>query len=305
MTAVRASPRTVPAVLAAVAVLALPAGCGSGAPAAGHAAAPSDSASVPVLDAPSSDAAPSSSAAPSSASPPAATKPVAAGPLSLAAVSGKTIVIDPGHDGGNAAHPEIINQQVPMGTGTKPCDTTGTQTNAGYQEAAFTFDVSTRLAALLRAAGAKVIMTRTTNTGVGPCVNERAKIGNDAHANVAISIHADGAPAADHGFHVMTPARVGAPSNVIVDTSYQLALKIRDNYRARTGIPAANYIGQNGINIRADMGGLNLSVVPKVLLECGNMRNAGDAAAETNPATRQRMAEGIAAGLAAYLASIG
>jgi N-acetylmuramoyl-L-alanine amidase len=303
MTAVRASPRTVPVVLAAVAVLVLPAGCGSGAPAAGHAPAPpSDSAPASV------DAVPSSDSPSTAGSPPGSTTsapPPARGPLNLAAVSGKTIVIDPGHDGGNAAHPEIINQQVPMGTGTKPCDTTGTQTNAGYQEAAFTFDVGTRLAALLRAAGAKVVMTRTTNTGVGPCVDQRAKIGNDAHANVAISIHADGAPAAGHGFHVMTPAKVGAPSNVIVDTSYQLALKIRDSYRARTGIPPANYIGQNGINVRADMGGLNLSVVPKVLLECGNMRNAADAAMQTNPSMRQRMAEGIASGLAAYLASIG
>lgn len=307
MAAVRASPRTVLAVLAAVTVLVLPAGCGSGAPAAGNAAAASDSPSSagtdPTVDASSASPSPSAASSPSvSTKPPA---PAAAGPLNLAAVSGKTIVIDPGHNGGNGAHPEIINQQVPMGTGTKACDTTGTQTNAGYQEAAFTFDVGTRLEALLKAAGAHVIMTRASNTGVGPCVNVRAQIGNDAHANVAVSIHADGAPATDHGFHVMTPARVGAPSNVIIDTSYQLALKVRDGYRARTGIPPANYIGQNGINVRADMGGLNLSVVPKVLIECGNMRNAGDASGETNPAMRQKMAEGIAAGLAAYLASVG
>jgi N-acetylmuramoyl-L-alanine amidase len=84
-----------------------------------------------------------------------------------------------------------------------------------------------------------------------------------------------------------------------------LALKIRDNYRARTGIPASSYIGTDGINVRSDMGGLNLSVVPKVLVECGNMRNAGDAAKMTNAADRQRMAEGLAAGLAAFLAAQG
>jgi N-acetylmuramoyl-L-alanine amidase len=304
MTRVRASSRTALAVLAA-ALLVLPAGCGSGAPAAGHAPAPADSASAPALDDPSSDA-PSPSPVASSQSAAASPKvPTANGALNLAAVAGTTIVVDPGHNGGNGAHPEIINQQVPMGTGTKACDTTGTSTNAGYSEAAFTFDVGTRLEALLKAAGAHVIMTRGTNTGVGPCVNERARIGNDARANVAISIHADGAPAGDHGFHVMTPARVGAPSNVIVDTSYQLALKIRDGYRARTGIPPANYIGQNGINVRADMGGLNLSVVPKVLIECGNMRSGFDVPGLTSATTRQKMAEGIAAGLAGYLASIG
>jgi N-acetylmuramoyl-L-alanine amidase len=147
-------------------------------------------------------------------------------------------------------------------------------------------------------------MTRTDNSGAGPCVDERAAIGNDNHAAVAISIHGDGAPAKDHGFHVLEPARVGAPSNAVIAQSHQLALKIRDNYRTRTGIPAANYIGTDGINTRGDMGGLNLSVVPKVMVECGNMRNAGDAAMMTNPVYRERMAEGFAAGLAAYLATV-
>ena len=50
------------------------------------------------------------------------------------------------------------------------------------------------------------------------------------------------------------------------------------------------------------MAGLNLSTVPKVLIECGNMRNSGDAAIMASPGGRQKMAEGIAAGLAAFLA---
>jgi N-acetylmuramoyl-L-alanine amidase len=268
-------------------------------PASSDASAPAD----PSVAAPGPSDSPSPS--PSGKGKPAGAAAPASGPLDLHVVSGKTILVDPGHNGGNWAHPEIINQPVPMGTGSKACDTTGTQTNSGYQEAAFTFDVGTRLVALLRSAGARVIVTRDSNSGVGPCVDKRAALGNDAHANVAISIHADGAPAGGHGFHVMEPARVGAPSNAIVATSHVLALKVRDNYRARTGIPASTYIGQDGINTRGDMAGLNLSTVPKVLVECGNMRNGGDAAMMTNTAFRQRMAEGLAAGLAAYLASLG
>jgi N-acetylmuramoyl-L-alanine amidase len=291
-------------VAGALAVLTLAAGCGRGAAAADARwseplAAASSAASTPAAPSPT----PSPSAAKPSASAKAAT--VLTGPLNLASVSGKVIAIDPGHNDGNFAHPDEINKQVPMGTGTKECDTTGTQTNGGYHEAAFTFDVANRLATLLRAAGANVVMTRTDDNSVGPCVNVRAQIGNDAHAAVAISIHADGAPSTGHGFHVMEPMKVGAPSDAIISQSNQLALLIRDNYRARTGIPASNYIGTNGINPRSDMGGLNLSTVPKVLLECGNMRNAGDAAMETNPTDRQKMAEGIAAGLAAYLAAAG
>jgi N-acetylmuramoyl-L-alanine amidase len=275
------------------------AGCGGGAAATANWAAPASDAPV----APSTAGSPPS-AAPSASSRPAAPVPVT-GPLDLKAVAGRTILVDPGHNGGNAAHPEIINKQVPMGTGTKECDTTGTSTNSGYPEAAFTFDVATRLVALLRAAGAKVVMTRTDNTSVGPCVDKRAAIGNDAHANVAISIHADGAPASGHGFHVMEPMKVGAPSDAIIAPSHQLALKIRDSYRARTGIPTSTYIGTNGINPRSDMGGLNLSVVPKVLVECGNMRNAGDAAFLTGATGRQKIAEGLAGGLAAFLAAAG
>jgi N-acetylmuramoyl-L-alanine amidase len=209
--------------------------------------------------------------------------------------------VDPGHNGNAGAHPEIINKLHDAVSKWKPCETTGTQTNAGYQEAAFTFDVATRLTAILRAAGATVVLTRTNNTGVGPCFDERAAIGNRAHANVAISIHADGAPASAHGFHVLVPVDVHGPSTAILVPSRRLGVDVRDAYRTGTGLPPANYIGTDGINPRSDMGGLNLSTVPKVMLECGNMRNAGDAAKLTGAAFRQRIAAAIAAGLARFL----
>ena len=41
-----------------------------------------------------------------------------------------------------------------------------------------------------------------------------------------------------------------------------------------------------------DLGGLNLSTVPKVLIECANMRNAQDAATVQSPAWRQNAARG-------------
>lgn len=234
---------------------------------------------------------------------PSPTSPVPGGSGPLGAVAGKVIVIDPGHNGGNAAHPEVVDRHVDAVTGTKPCDTTGTLTNGGYTEAEFSFDVGNRLAAVLRAAGARVVLTRTTNTGVGPCITERAAIGNRHHAAVSVSIHADGAPAGSRGFHVIEPADVGGPSTPIVAESHLLALRIRDAYRARTPIPPAGYIGTDGINTRRDMGGLNLSTVPKVLVECGNMRNAADAATMVDPAGRQRIAQALAEGVAVYLAA--
>src|SRR6266478_5592816 len=135
---------------------------------------------------------------------------------------GKTIVVDPGHNGGNWSHPSEINRLVDAGGFQKACDTTGTSTNDGYSEASYNFDVATRLARILRAAGARVVLTRTNNTGWGPCINERAAIGNRAHADAAISIHADGGPAGGRGFHVIY--KPGAAQ------SYKLALAIRAGF---------------------------------------------------------------------------
>jgi N-acetylmuramoyl-L-alanine amidase len=219
----------------------------------------------------------------------------------LSALAGKTIAVDPGHNGMNYAHPEI-NQPVNIGNGTRACDTTGTETNGGYTEAAYTLDVSLRLAAILRGAGANVVMTRTTNDGFGPCINQRAAIGNQAHAAAAISIHADGGPAEGHGFHVLYPVSIPGLTAPIAGPSLRLAGDVRDAYHAGTGMPYATYVGNgDGLMARSDLGGLNLSTVPKVFIETGNMRNASDAALLTDPTFRQRAAAAIAAGLARFL----
>jgi N-acetylmuramoyl-L-alanine amidase len=225
----------------------------------------------------------------------------AAGLKAQLPLSGKTIAIDPGHNGGNYLHTAEINRLVNAGTLHKPCDTTGTETDTGYSEAAYNLDVALRLRTVLRAEGARVVMTRTTNTGWGPCITERAAIGNNAHADAAISIHADGGPANGRGFHVIYPPSIPGLTNDIAANSYKLALAIRNAFKAGTGLPYATYIGHDGLDERSDLGGLNLSNVPKVFIETGNMRNATDAALLTTPSFRQREARALAAGLTTYL----
>ncbi|HYS38247.1 MAG TPA: N-acetylmuramoyl-L-alanine amidase [Pseudonocardiaceae bacterium] len=213
---------------------------------------------------------------------------------------GQVIVLDPGHNGGNASHPAQINAQVPAGRGqSKACDTTGTATNAGYTEHAFTWDVANRVQADLTAKGYRVILTRPNDTGVGPCVNDRAAIGNQAQAAAVVSIHGDGSTAATaHGFHV---EYANPPLNAAQGTpSTALATALRDSGRA-AGFTTANYLGTNGLFGRPDLAGLNLSTRPKALIECGNMRNANDAAMMTSPTGRQQIADFIAAGIIAYL----
>ena len=214
---------------------------------------------------------------------------------------GTTIAVDPGHNGRNWAHPEQVNRLVDAGTLRKACDTTGTTTASGYREPAFTFDVALRLRRMLRAAGANVVLTRTTNAGWGPCITQRAAIGNRANADAAVSIHADGGPASGRGFHVIYPPSIRGLTDDIASASKCLALAMRRSYRAGTRLPYATYLGGNGLSVRSDLGGLNLSDVPKVFVETGNMRNAEDAKLLESPAFRERIARAIANGLSRFL----
>jgi N-acetylmuramoyl-L-alanine amidase len=210
------------------------------------------------------------------------------------------VVIDPGHNGQNYAHTAEINRLVNIGNGTKACDTTGTAAANGYSEAAYNLDVAQRLAALLTGAGAKVTLTRSDNNGWGPCIDERAAIGNRAGADVAISIHADGSTVG-RGFHVIYPASLPGLTDSIAAASLRLAVDVRNAFAAATGVPYSTYAGRSALEQRSDLGGLNLSKVPKVFIETANMRDPGDAALLEDPGFRQRAAQALVAGMQAYL----
>lgn len=218
-------------------------------------------------------------------------------------LAGRTIVLDPGHNGLTSAYPARANALVPAGGFTKPCNTSGTETNAGYSEHAYAFDVAQRAAALLRAQGARVILTRLNDRGFGPCVDERAAVANRAHADLTLSIHADGAAASGHGFHVIEPGVAPDGGNrAIITGSHALALALRTAFTAATGEPYASYIAHNGLDRRTDLAGLNLARVPAAFIECGNMRNSVDAAHVTSGSWRQSAARGVDSAVLAFLA---
>jgi N-acetylmuramoyl-L-alanine amidase len=228
---------------------------------------------------------------------------LAAGALS--SLRGATIVVDPGHNPGDIDHLSQVNAPVDYGEGTKPCDATGTANLAGYAESRYTLDVALRLQALLKGAGAKVVMTRTAaGPAWGPCIRERAEIGNRAHADVAVSIHADGGPGSGHGFAAIAvsgPIAHTGLTSAMVARDLQLARAIRAVYPAASGIAPSNYLGANGIFRSNYYGGLDWSHVPKVLLETANMRNAAEGASLERAAVRQGIARGIELGLARFL----
>jgi N-acetylmuramoyl-L-alanine amidase len=213
---------------------------------------------------------------------------------------GKVIGIDPGHNGLNYSAPQVINQPVWNGTGYESCDTTGTETDSGYTEAQYNFNVATYLVADLEAEGAQVVLTRPNNDGVGPCVTTRSAIINDAHANVAVDIHADGGPADGRGFAVLEPVADG-PNDGVITSSDQFATIVRNTFASVTGMPVSTYDGVDGLQPRNNLAGLNLTTVPKVLIECGNMRNATDAALLVTPAFQQLAASAMAQAITSYL----
>lgn len=210
-------------------------------------------------------------------------------PTGRGSLSGRVIAVDPGHNGRFIR--KVNNRLVPAGKGRrKACNTSGASGRRGLVEHRLTWDVSMRLVAALRARGATVALTRPSDKGVGPCVNERAAIANRAHADLAISLHADGNTGRTaNGFHIilanqMANRSAGAPSNAF-------ALRLRRQIQKKTPLTRSTYIGRGtALSRRSDIAGVNLLRVPGVMLEMGNIRHPTDAALLANPAVRRRLA---------------
>jgi N-acetylmuramoyl-L-alanine amidase len=215
-------------------------------------------------------------------------------------LTGMVVGIDPGHNGANGADPSYINKLIWNGRERETCDTTGTRTDGGYTEAQFNFRVAMFLRADLLRDGAQVTMTRTSNYGVGPCVTRRAQILNESHANVAVDIHADGGPTSGRGFAVLEPVADG-PNDQVIAASEAFGRDVRWAFLRYTQIPPSTYDGDDGISYRNDLAGLNLTSVPKILIECGNMRNAADAAFLVSTAFQQDIARALEAAIIRFL----
>ncbi|MGZ4638619.1 MAG: N-acetylmuramoyl-L-alanine amidase family protein [Actinomycetes bacterium] len=237
---------------------------------------------LPLVDVASASASPAPAAAPS--------------PL-----AGKVVAIDPGHQLGNSRHIRQINRKVWVGL-WKPCNTTGTATNSGYPEATFTWRVATALRDRLEALGATVRMTRTANSTAlwGPCVDARGRFGARVHADVEISLHGDGAASGTHGFFVIRPGLRKGYTDDIYAASRTFSTYVHGGLLA-AGFRVSNAYGGDGYDVRRDLGTLSMADVPTVMVELGNMRNAGEARCMRGVACRARYAAGLTAGIRDYL----
>jgi N-acetylmuramoyl-L-alanine amidase len=215
-----------------------------------------------------------------------------------ASIAGMIVFLDPGHNGSNDAS---ISRQVPTGRGgTKNCQESGTSTDDGYPEHTFTWDTTLRIRQALTALGVRTAMSRGDDTGLGPCVDERAAMANALRPNAVVSIHADGGPPTGRGFHVLYSS---PPLNQAqAGPSPQFAQIMRDQLQASGFVPST-YIGSGGLNPRSDIAGLNLAQFPSILVELGNMKNPVDSGLMKTPEGRQKYADAVVRGIAGFLAS--
>jgi len=215
-------------------------------------------------------------------------------------LNGVVVGLDPGHNGRNWSDPSYIDRLVWNGREKEACDTTGTATNGGYPESQFNWDVAVDARHILEALGARVVLTRASNDSVGPCITTRALLLDRARVRVAVDIHADGGPPTGRGFAILVPVADRWNHRVVVP-SRRFARDLRSTFRSVAGMPWSTYDGIDAIQPRDDLAGLNLTTVPKVLIECGNMRNATDAAMLASPAFQRHAARAIALAVAAFL----
>ncbi|MFI1237437.1 N-acetylmuramoyl-L-alanine amidase [Nocardia salmonicida] len=224
-------------------------------------------------------------------------------PATSAQLAGKTIFLDPGHQG--SAHSEDLSRQVDNGRGgTKDCQTTGMTSLNGIPEHTINWDVAQLVRASLQALGAEVVLSRADDTGWGGCVDDRARAANQSGADVAVSIHADSAGPDQHGFHIIVP-QLPIPDS-IADKAQSgggrlVSSAVRDAYLA-AGFAPANYAGvKGGLQTREDVAGPALTQVPLVFVEMGNGAHVGDAARLESREGQLEHAVAIATGVVGFL----
>ena len=223
--------------------------------------------------------------------------PALAAPMAAASgVAGAMVFLDPGHNGANDAS---INRQVPTGRGgTKECQTTGTNTDAGYPEHSFNWDVVLRIRQELEDLGVRTATSRGDDNAVGPCVDERAAMANALAPDAVVSIHADGGPPDGRGFHVNYS---DPPLNAVQSGPAVRLAQVMASQLEASGLTPSTYRGTNGLYGRADLAGLNLAEYPSILIELGNMKNQHEAGVMTTPEGRAQYAAAVVKGITAYL----
>ena len=211
-----------------------------------------------------------------------------------AAAPSPVIVLDPGHDLRANLRTEPIG---PGSSVRKIFDGGGTAgVVTGISEADLNLAVALRLRALLRRAGVRVVMTRTTTSGASMGNVARARIANRNHAALFLRIHADGSTSrAAAGTHTLYPALHAGWTDDVYAPSKRAARIVQGELVRSLDFPT------RGLQERSDFTGFNWSDVPVILVEMGLMTNPAEDRRLATSAYRQRAAVGLCRGTLRFL----
>lgn len=208
--------------------------------------------------------------------------------LAQLAVAASLICIDPGH--GTA--PAVGAQREPIGPGsalTKIKDGGGAP-----GESAVALAIARQTAALLRARGYAVLLTRTA-PGYRGGNADRAQACNRAHAALMLRIHADGSTdPSQHGAATLVPALRSGWTDDVYRTSGRAGRLVQAALVRATGA------ADRGVVERSDLTGFNWADVPVVPVETGFLSNPAERARLHTAAYQARVARGLADGTAAF-----
>src|ERR1019366_7998049 len=206
----------------------------------------------------------------------------------------------------------------------------GTQSSAGVLEKDLALQIATRLKAALEARGIRAELTRSTDVFIS--LAERTRIANRAGADLFVSIHLNSSPNTDTtGIEVyylnnttdratIRLARMenaGADGYGAADASNlnYILTDLRQNYKASEAASVARMIDAQtvadldaGLGLKvnalgAKMGPFYVLVgahMPAVLVECGFMSNAGEAARLASADYQDVLASAVATAVAHY-----
>ena len=179
-------------------------------------------------------------------------------------LEGFTVVLDPGHGG----------------------DYDGANYE-GVRECELNLAIAEKTRDLLEAEGATVVMTRTDDTDVS--LYARTDLAKSVGAHLFVSIHCNASTTHPDATGIYTAYHPGRAENLLLADTLRLSMM------------DATEAGDMGSWERAELAVLRTATMPAALVECGYMSTPSELKLLVKPSYQEKLAQGIAAGISAFL----